>query len=42
MRLVMELIEELVDRGGGYGLFSGCAAGDTGVALVLKVDSARS
>jgi acetyl-CoA acetyltransferase len=42
MRLVMELIEELVDRGGGYGLFSGCAAGDTGAALVLKVDSART
>jgi acetyl-CoA acetyltransferase len=37
MRLVIELIEELVDRGGGYGLFSGCAAGDTGAALVLKV-----
>jgi acetyl-CoA acetyltransferase len=37
MRLVIELIEELVDRGGGYGLFSGCAAGDTGAALILKV-----
>jgi acetyl-CoA acetyltransferase len=41
MRLVIELIEELVERGGGYGLFSGCAAGDTGAALVVKVDSAR-
>lgn len=41
MRLVMELIEELADLGGGHGLFSGCAAGDTGAALVLKVDSAR-
>jgi acetyl-CoA acetyltransferase len=41
MRLVMELIEELVDRGGGYGLFSGCAAGDTGAALVVRVDSSR-
>ena len=41
MRLVIELIEELVDRGGGYGLFTGCAAGDTGAALVLKVDIAR-
>ena len=41
MRLVIELIEELVDRGGGYGLFTGCAAGDHGAALVLKVDAAR-
>jgi hypothetical protein len=23
--------------GGGYGLFTGCAAGDTAAALVLKV-----
>jgi acetyl-CoA acetyltransferase len=41
MRLVIELIEELVDRGGGYGLFTGCAAGDTGGAVVVKVDSPR-
>ena len=41
MRLVIELIEELVDRGGGYGLFTGCAAGDSGAAIVLKVDVAR-
>ena len=37
MRLVIELIEELVLLGGGYGLFTGCAAGDTGAALVLEV-----
>jgi acetyl-CoA acetyltransferase len=42
MRLVVELIEELMDRGGGYGLFTGCAAGDTGAALVVKVDTARA
>jgi acetyl-CoA acetyltransferase family protein len=36
-RLVIELVEELVASGGGYGLFSGCAAGDTAVALVVKV-----
>jgi acetyl-CoA acetyltransferase family protein len=36
-RLIIELIEELVIKGGGYGLFDGCAAGDTGAALVLKV-----
>jgi acetyl-CoA acetyltransferase family protein len=37
MRLVVELIEELALRGGGWGLFAGCAAGDTAMALVLKV-----
>jgi acetyl-CoA acetyltransferase len=36
-RGIIEMIEELVIRGGGYGLFTGCAAGDTGAALVLKV-----
>ena len=36
-RLIMELIEELVLKGGGYGLFDGCAAGDTGAAIVLDV-----
>jgi len=37
-RLIIELIEELVEKGGGYGLFDGCAAGDTGAAIVFKVD----
>ncbi|HEY6042931.1 MAG TPA: thiolase family protein, partial [Anaerolineae bacterium] len=37
MRLMIELIEELVMRGGGYGLFAGCAAGDTAMAWVVKV-----
>ncbi|MBI5032947.1 MAG: thiolase family protein [Chloroflexi bacterium] len=37
MRLVIELIEELVMVGGGYGLFTGCAAGDTAMAVVVKV-----
>ena len=36
-RLIIELIEELVEKGGGYGLFDGCAAGDTGAAVVLEV-----
>ncbi len=40
MRLVVELIEELVERGGGKGMFTGCAAGDTGMAVVLDVRSA--
>ncbi len=36
-RCMVELIEELVIKGGGYGLFAGCAAGDTAAAIVLKV-----
>jgi acetyl-CoA acetyltransferase len=36
-RLIIEGIEELADIGGGYMLFTGCAAGDTGAALVLKI-----
>lgn len=40
MRVLIELIEELEIRGGGYGLFSGCAAGDTAMAVVLRVDGA--
>ena len=37
-RLIIELIEELVLAGGGYGLFTGCAAGDTALAVIVKVD----
>ena len=37
MRLVIELIEELEMKGGGYGLFTGCAAGDTAAAIVVEV-----
>jgi acetyl-CoA acetyltransferase family protein len=36
-RLVAELIETLRLRGGGVGLFTGCAAGDTGAALLIRV-----
>jgi acetyl-CoA acetyltransferase len=36
-RLVAELIEELVLLGGGYGMFAGCAAGDTAASLIVKV-----
>jgi acetyl-CoA acetyltransferase len=36
-RSIIELIEELALRGGGCGLFTGCAAGDTAMALVLEV-----
>src|SRR6266849_9091278 len=40
MRLIIELIEELVLRGGGYGLFTGCAAGDTAGGIIVHVDEA--
>jgi acetyl-CoA acetyltransferase len=36
-RLIIEGIEEVVMAGGGYMLFGGCAAGDTGAAMVLKI-----
>ena len=39
-RAVIELIEELVLRGGGCGLFTGCAAGDSSMAVVLEVGDA--
>lgn len=38
MRATIELIEELVMKGGGYGLFNGCAAGDSAMAVVVKVE----
>ncbi len=34
---MIELIEELEMRGGGTGLFQGCAAGDSAMAVVLRV-----
>lgn len=36
-RLVMEGIEEVAKKGGGYLLFAGCAAGDTAASLVVKI-----
>jgi acetyl-CoA acetyltransferase family protein len=36
-RAVIEMIEELTMLGGGYGLFTGCSAGDTAASLILKV-----
>jgi acetyl-CoA acetyltransferase len=37
LRGLIELIEQLVLRGGGRGLFQGCAAGDTAMAVVVEV-----
>ena len=36
-RLIMEGIEETVMQGGGYLLWTGCAAGDCGASLILKI-----
>jgi acetyl-CoA acetyltransferase len=40
LRAIIELIEELSLRGGGYGLFHGCAAGDSAMAVVVEVGDA--
>ncbi len=40
LRSVIELIEELAQRGGGTGLFTGCAAGDSAMAVVVEVGAA--
>jgi acetyl-CoA acetyltransferase family protein len=42
LRTIIELIEELVMRGGGRGLFHGCAAGDTAMAVVIAVNDRRT
>jgi acetyl-CoA acetyltransferase len=36
-RLIMEGVEEAVMQGGGYLLWTGCAAGDCGASLILKI-----
>jgi acetyl-CoA acetyltransferase len=36
-RLIAELLEEMTLLGGGYGLWAGCAAGDTAAAMIFKV-----
>lgn len=41
LRATIELIEELVLRGGGLGLFVGCAAGDSAMAVVIGVDARK-
>ncbi len=37
-RVTIEALEEAVDLGGGYVLVFGCAAGDVGIAAILKVE----
>jgi acetyl-CoA acetyltransferase len=41
LRSIIELIEQLVLQGGGLGLFAGCAAGDTAMAVVIEVTDRR-
>ncbi|CAB3810475.1 thiolase family protein [Paraburkholderia fynbosensis] len=38
MRGIVELVHALREQGGGVGLFTGCAAGDMGAALLLRVE----
>jgi len=40
LRSIIEMIEELVMRGGGRGLFTGCAAGDSAMSAVVEVKGA--
>jgi acetyl-CoA acetyltransferase len=40
-RVIIEALEEAVDRGGGYVLVFGCAAGDVGIAAILNVTERR-
>ncbi len=37
LRALIELMEGLAERGGGRGLFQGCAAGDSAMAVVVEV-----
>lgn len=36
-RLLIEAIEETVEKGGGYAIATGCAAGDNGACILVKV-----
>ena len=38
LRGIVELAHALREAGGGIGLFTGCAAGDTGAAVVIRLD----
>lgn len=40
-RIIIEALEEAVDLGGGYVMVFGCAAGDVGIAAILKVTERR-
>jgi acetyl-CoA acetyltransferase len=42
MRSVIELVEQMVADGGGIGLFTGCAAGDSAMAVLVSVENRRT
>ena len=42
LRGMIEMIEELEIRGGGIGMFQGCAAGDSAMAVVIRVLRSRN
>jgi acetyl-CoA acetyltransferase len=42
LRSLIELIEQMVLQGGGIGLFTGCAAGDSAMSMVIRVDDASA
>ena len=42
LRSLIELIEQMVLQGGGVGLFTGCAAGDSAMTVIIKVDDAQT
>jgi len=37
-RVIIEALEEALTLGGGYALIFGCAAGDVGIAAILKIE----
>jgi acetyl-CoA acetyltransferase len=39
MRVIIEALETAVQKGGGYVLVCGCAAGDQGIAAIFKVNT---
>jgi acetyl-CoA acetyltransferase len=41
MRVTVEAMERVVDKGGGYALIFGCAAGDVGIAALFKVTDSK-
>lgn len=42
LRAIVEMIEELAIKGGGLGLFQGCAAGDSSMAVVVEVTDRKA
>ena len=42
LRSLIELIEQMVLQGGGIGLFTGCAAGDSAMTAIIRVDDAAA